>query len=164
MTIAVLSGGPNGTLAWSSLATWCSSVRAMYRSVASCPVMYWATGSDASLLREVAGILLRAMSVMSSRAAWAIPTATAANSEPKRASSGRWSSGCLATAGSSAKVPVHSSGMNRSLTTMSLLAVPLSPLTCQTSSICTSRAGTTPSLVAGTPPGCSPSSTPWMQM
>ena len=42
---------------------------------------------------------------------------------------------------------------------MSLLEVPLSPLTCQTSSICTEPAGTTPSLVA-----CSPSITPWMQM
>ena len=49
------------------------------------------------------------MSVMSSRAAWAIPMATAANSEPKRAPSCRWSSGCRAIFGSSAKFPVHSS-------------------------------------------------------
>ncbi len=77
-----------------------------------------------------------------------MPMATAANSEPKRAPSCRWSSGCLAIFGSSANVPVHSSGMNRSLTTMSLLAVPLRPLTCQTSSICTWLAGTTPSRAA----------------
>jgi len=52
------------------------------------------------------------------------PDGDGGDSEPKRAPSCRWSSGCLAIFGSSAKFPVHSSGMNRSLTTMSLLEVP----------------------------------------